>query len=106
LQWALLALILIAVAAAVALSVARDDGGSAADQACRTVVRAVREWRDGRLSTESVLDVVRRQGAVAQAAAGTDPVATSIVVAMDEMRVNMEAGRPWPSVVVLYELCG
>ncbi len=105
-QWALIALTVVAVVGAAFVFVGRDDGGSGADTACRAVVRAVRESSDGSLSKESVLDVVRRQGAVAQAAAATDPAAAAIAMAIDEMRVNMEAGRPWPSVVVLYARCG
>jgi hypothetical protein len=106
-RWWLAAVALVLVAAGgLAFVLLGGDDGSGADRACRAVVQAVREAGENRRSPESVLEVVRAQAPVAQAAAERDPAAAPVAAAIEEMRVNMEAGRPWPSVVLLYGHCG
>jgi hypothetical protein len=87
------------------LVVTRTDGVGATPgmKACKAVVRAVR--RTG-TSEAAILEVVRRQGPVARAQAERDPEFRPVADAMEQMRLDLEARRPWPSVVTLYSACG
>jgi hypothetical protein len=105
-HWVAISLAVVAATVLALVLLRGDSGGSGADKACRAVVGAVREAGESRRSPESVLEVVRAQAPVAHAAAAKDPRAAPVATAIEDMKVNMEAGRPWPSVVVLYGHCG
>jgi hypothetical protein len=104
--WVVLALAVVAGAGLALVLLGRGESESAADTPCRAVVRAVREADEGRRSAASVLDVVRAQSPLAETAAARDPSDALVAEAIADMRVNMEAGRPWPSILVLYARCG
>ena len=104
--WVVLALAVVAGAGLAFVLLGRGESDSAAETPCQAVVEAVREADEGRRSPESVLEVVRAQSPVARAAAAKDPAEAPIAEAIDDIRANMESGRPWPSVLVLYAACG
>lgn len=104
-QWLAIAVVAAGLAAVVAGLLSSDEPSDGL-RACQAVVQAVRGTNDGSGSAESLLEVVRRQVPVARAAASEDASYQPVADAMEEMQGNLEAGRPWPSVVVLYQRCG
>jgi hypothetical protein len=110
LRWRVAAIAAVLVAAvAFALFVTTRDGDDTHVRSapCRAVVQGTRELGRGERSEESLLELVRAQAPLARADAGRHPDAGHLAVAdtMDAIRADLEAGRRFPEVVVLYDLC-
>ena len=104
-HWLVVALAVAGTLTAI-LVLSGGDDDSDGMRACRAVVRTVRDISDKKRPPELLVEVVRQQAPVARDAAKRDPAFQSVADAIEEMRVNLEAGRPWPSIVILYQRCG